>query len=168
MGKLHTSPQRSQWFWLIEILVNHLVYTRSIRLPQNAKYSSILMVRRQHFMDGTGKLALTSLLDQRTFKTTFATTKDGVLNTMWEWEVPSACHVEVILQQKGEINKIFWEWKRSGDKGMEKEECNGRGEKKVTTVNGDSLGYQYLLYRMYSVLNVEWIIYATVITTTIT
>lgn len=38
---------------------------------------------------------------------------------------------------------------------MEKEESNGRGEKKGTTVNGDSLGYQYLLYRMYSVLNAE-------------
>lgn len=43
------------------------------------------------------EFGLDSLLDQKRFKTTFATSKEGVLNTMWESEVLSARHVEVIL-----------------------------------------------------------------------
>ena len=44
-----------------------------------------------------------------------------------------------------------------GSKGMEKEECNARGEKRGTTVKWKSLGYQCLLYRifLYFILNAK-------------
>lgn len=177
MGKLQTSPQYPQWFWPIEILIIHLAYTRSIGLTQNPKQLNFNGEKAVSH-GWNWEIGFDSFLDQRTFKTSFATSKEGVLNTMWEWEVLSACHVEVILLRKGEIiKKIYWEWRRDGEKGMEKEELHARSGKRGTTVKrswvpflGIGLGYQCLLYRMflYFMLNAKWIIYATVITTTVT